>query len=52
MPHKIYLAASSEAQKKKIGQRISTLFGNKVFENITDNNTDLTAALYTYFELL
>ena len=52
MPHKIYLAVSSEAQKK-IGQRISTFFKNKVFENITDNNTDLTAAQkLPYFELL
>ena len=38
---------------KKIDPGISTIFFlNKVFENITDNNTDLTAALYTYIELL
>ena len=31
--------------RKKIDPRITTIFGNKVFENITDNNTDLRAAL-------
>ena len=38
--------------RKKIDPGISTIFWNKVFENNTDNNTDLTAALYTYIELL
>ena len=37
--------------RKKIDPRISTFFKNKVFENITDNNTDLTAVLQTYFDL-
>ena len=31
--------------RKKIDPRKSTIFWNKVFQNITDNNTDLTAAL-------
>ena len=37
--------------KKKIDPRISTFLKNKVFENVTDNNTDLTAVLETYFDL-
>ena len=31
--------------RKKIDPRIITFFLNIVFENITDNNTDLMAAL-------
>ena len=33
--------------RKKVDSRITTIFffGNKEFENNTDNNTDLTAAL-------
>ena len=31
-------------RKKKIDERVSTIFFNNVCENITDNNTDLTAA--------
>ena len=39
--------------RKKIDPGISTIFFlNKVFENITNNNTDLTAALYTNIEPL
>ena len=38
MPHKIYVAASNGARKNKY-----YFFFNKVFENITDNNTDFTA---------
>ena len=30
--------------RKKIEPRINAIFWNKVFENITDNNIDLTAA--------
>ena len=35
-------------RRKKMDSRISTIFfffGNKEFENNTDNNSDLTAAL-------
>ena len=39
MLHKIYIAVSNGAQK--INPWISTIFWIKVFENITDNNTDL-----------
>ena len=49
MPHIIYVAASNGSQKK-IDPRISTFLKNKVFENITDNNTELTAVLQTYFD--
>ena len=52
---KFYIKFTLPRQKarKKIDPGISTFFFlNKVFENITDNNTDLTAALYTYIELL
>ena len=45
MPHKIYVVASNGAQKNRLKPRINTIFWNKVFENITDNNIDLTAAL-------
>ena len=49
MPHIIHVAATNGSQKK-IDSRISTFLKNKVFENITDNNTDLTAVLQTYFD--
>ena len=39
MLHKIYIAVSNGAQK--IDPWISTIFWINVFENITDNNTDL-----------
>ena len=47
MPHKIYIAASNGAQNKikKQTYGLVLFFGNKIFENITDNNTDLTAVL-------
>ena len=50
MPHKIYVASSNGAPKK-IDPRIGTciiiiFFWNEVFKTITDNNTDLTAALF------
>ena len=50
MPHKIYFASSNGAPKK-IDPRIGTciiiiFFWNEVFKTITDNNTDLTAALF------
>ena len=38
MPHKIYVAASNALPPPQI-------FLSTVFENITDNNTDFTAAL-------
>ena len=44
MTHKIYVVASNGAPKK-IDPGINAIFWNKVFENITDNNIDLTAAL-------
>ena len=45
MLHKIYVATPN-GTPQKIDPRISTfLFSNKVFKNITDNNTDLTATL-------
>ena len=50
-PLKIIVAGSNWSQKKKT-QVLSTIFWNKVFEKITDNNADLTSALLTYFELL
>lgn len=34
---------------KKIDPRISANFFNEVFENITDNNTDLTCFQYPEF---
>ena len=43
--NKIYVATSN-GTPQKIDPRISTfLFSNKVFKNITDNNTDLTVTL-------
>ena len=44
MPHKIYVAASNVAQKYRPKDKYD-FFWNKVFENVRDNNTDLTAAL-------
>ena len=44
MLHKIYIATSNGLQKN-MDPRISTFFLNKVFENITDNSTDLMATL-------
>ena len=38
--------------RKKNRPKHKNYFLNKVFENITDNNTDLRAALKTYFQLL
>ena len=52
LPHKIYVAGSNWAQKKKTQVLSILFFWNKVFEKITDNNTDLKSALLTYFELL
>ena len=43
MPHKMYIAASNGAQKNRLKDMY--YIWNIVFENITDNNTDLTAAL-------
>ena len=31
--------------RKKNRPKVGTIFWNKVFENITDSNTDLTAAV-------
>ena len=45
MPHKIYVAGSNWAQKKDSSIKYY-FFWKKVFENITDNNTDLTSALW------
>ena len=36
--------------RKKIEPRINAIFWNKVFESITDNNIDLTAALYSLLQ--
>ena len=44
MPHKIYVAVSNGAQKNTPKDQYY-FFKNKVFENITDNNTDLMASL-------
>ena len=43
MPHKIYVAASNGSQKN--GPKDKYFFQNKVFENMTDNSTDLMATL-------
>ena len=37
--------------RKKNRPKDKYFFKNKVFENITDNNTDLTAVVQTYFDL-
>ena len=43
MSHTSYVAESNGAQKYRPKDKY--FFLNKVFENITDNNIDLTAAL-------
>ena len=43
MPHKIYVATSNGSQKN--GPKDKYFFQNKVFENRTDNSTDLMATL-------
>ena len=48
---KFTLPRQMRRAKKKLTQYYCFFFSNKVFENITDN-TDLTVALWTYFELL
>ena len=43
----IKFTLSRQMGRKKMEPRINAIFWNKVFENITDNNIDLTAALYS-----
>ena len=49
--HKIYVVMSNGAQKNRPKDK-HYFFEIKVFKNITDNNTDLTAAQKLTFELL
>ena len=43
MPHKLYVAALNGVQKNRPKDKY--YFLNKLFENITDNKTDLTAEI-------